>query len=225
MCIRDRYINRTHYVPSCTEASGPKEVFVDELPGSMAPQVADEEARNGVFAYVAKLVERTLGAQVFHFGSGPLKTYLPDGDLDVSIVLGYGPEYDSWEVKVMNVLRQKGDLEVSDVFCVDAEVKVVKCFIGGLAVDISVNQVGGFSSLGFFEEMDVLIGKRHLFKKASLLIKAWCFYESRILGSNMWLLSTYALQTHGALHLQPLPQGAPHALGLPLRLLALLLRV
>lgn len=195
--IRSRLVNVQRYVPSCTEASGPKEVFVDGLVDCLSPQVPDEDMRNSVFLYVASIVERSLGAQVFHFGSGPLKTYLPDGDLDVSIVLGYGPEYDNWEVKVMNQLHQTKNptFPVSDVFCVDAEVKIVKCFIGDLAVDISVNQVGGFSSLGFFEEMDVMVGKRHLFKKASILVKAWCFYESRILGSNTWLLSTYALQT------------------------------
>ena len=67
----------------------------------------------------------------------------------------------------MQQLHQTKDpaFEITDVFCIDAEVKIVKCFVGDLAVDISVNQVGGFSSLGFFEEMDVLVGKRHLFKK------------------------------------------------------------
>jgi hypothetical protein len=33
-----------------------------------------------------------------------------------------------------------------------------------------------------------------LFKRALILIKAWCFYESGILGSNIGLLATYALE-------------------------------
>lgn len=40
-----------------------------------------------------------------------------------------------------------------------------------------------------------MIGKKHLFKKSILLIKAWCFYESRTLGANHGLISTYALET------------------------------
>lgn len=44
-------------------------------------------------------------------------------------------------------------------------------------------------------QVDYVIGKDHLFKRSILLIKAWCYYESRILGSHHRLISTYALET------------------------------
>ncbi|KAH7441182.1 hypothetical protein KP509_03G027900 [Ceratopteris richardii] len=44
------------------------------------------------------------------------------------------------------------------------------------------------------QQVDKIIGKDHLFKKSIILVKAWCFYESRILGAHHGLLSTYSLE-------------------------------
>lgn len=44
-------------------------------------------------------------------------------------------------------------------------------------------------------QVDRAIGKDHLFKRSIILIKAWCYYESRILGAHHGLISTYALET------------------------------
>ena len=44
-------------------------------------------------------------------------------------------------------------------------------------------------------QVDRFIGKDHLFKRSIILIKAWCYYESRILGAHHGLISTYALET------------------------------
>lgn len=60
-----------------------------------------------------------------------------------------------------------------------------------------------------YDQVDCLAGKDHLFKQSIILIKAWCYYESRILGAHHGLISTYALDTlvlyifhlfHGSLH-------------------------
>lgn len=61
-------------------------------------------------------------------------------------------------------------------------------------VYISFNQLGGLCNLCFLEEADNLINQNHLFKRSIILIKAWCFYESRILGVHYGLISTYALE-------------------------------
>ncbi|KAJ8437283.1 hypothetical protein Cgig2_010108 [Carnegiea gigantea] len=45
------------------------------------------------------------------------------------------------------------------------------------------------------EKVDQFIGKDHLFKRSVILIKAWCYYESRILGGFHGLISSYALET------------------------------
>ncbi|KAI3419523.1 uncharacterized protein J3R85_013228, partial [Psidium guajava] len=64
-----------------------------------------------------------------------------------------------------------------------------------IAVDITFNQHAGLSTLCFLEQVDELIGKDHLFKRSVILIKAWCFYESRILGAHHGLISAYGLET------------------------------
>ncbi|KAL8117392.1 hypothetical protein AgCh_015329 [Apium graveolens] len=75
------------------------------------------------------------------------------------------------------------------------QVKLVKCLVDNIVIDISFNQLGGLSTLCFLEQVDRVIGKGHLFKHSIILIKAWCYYESRILGAHHGLISTYALES------------------------------
>lgn len=100
--------------------------------------------------------------------------------------------------------------------------RIIKCIVDIFVVDISFNQLSGLCALCFFEEViffytssqlstiflifqrsltnylffqiSALISHDHLFKRSIILIKAWCYYESRILGSNHGLISTYALE-------------------------------
>lgn len=46
-----------------------------------------------------------------------------------------------------------------------------------------------------FFQVDLVVGHNHLFKRSIILVKAWCYYESRILGAHHVLISTYALET------------------------------
>lgn len=111
------------------------------------------------------------------------------------------------------------------------QVKLIKCLVEKIVVDISFIQLGGLCTLCFLEEVrlsppnnalkyetyarvcclyitlfgfltwfsvfkvDSLINQNHLFKRNIILIKAWCYYESRILGAHHGLISTYALET------------------------------
>jgi hypothetical protein len=43
-------------------------------------------------------------------------------------------------------------------------------------------------------QVDENFGKKHLFKRSVMLIKDWCYYETRILGAHHGLISTYALE-------------------------------
>ncbi|KAI7732956.1 hypothetical protein M8C21_004242 [Ambrosia artemisiifolia] len=79
--------------------------------------------------------------------------------------------------------------------CFPCQVKIIKCLVENIVVDISFNQLGGLCTLCFLEEVDHLINHNHLFKRSIILIKAWCYYESRILGAHHGLISTYALET------------------------------
>ncbi|XP_062081594.1 uncharacterized protein LOC133788220 [Humulus lupulus] len=152
---------------------------------------------------IVKYVERLLGShnyQVYPYGSVPLNTYLPDGDIDLTVLCPAIPN-DQLAINVCKILREEKSNEaaqykVKEIHFIDAaEVKLVKCIIQDIVVDISFNQLGGLTTFRFLVQVDHHLRKSHLFKRSLILIKAWCFYESRILGSQHGLLSTYALET------------------------------
>ncbi|XWS35401.1 hypothetical protein CRYUN_Cryun21dG0123200 [Craigia yunnanensis] len=163
------------------------------------PTVISEERRRSVIDYVQRLIRNYLGFEIFPFGSVPLKTYLPDGDIDLTAFGGQNFE-EALANDVCSVLEREdhnkaAEFVVKDVQLIRAEVKLVKCLVQNIVVDISFNQLGGLCTLCFLEQVDHLIGKDHLFKRSIILIKAWCYYESRILGAHHGLISTYALET------------------------------
>ncbi|KAL5740237.1 hypothetical protein ACOSQ2_029417 [Xanthoceras sorbifolium] len=163
------------------------------------PTIVSEERRKAVIDYVQRLIRNYLGCEVFPFGSVPLKTYLPDGDIDLTAFGGLNVE-EALANDVCSVLEREdqnraAEFVVKDAQLIRAEVKLVKCLVQNIVVDISFNQLGGLCTLCFLEQVDRLIGKDHLFKRSIILIKAWCYYESRILGAHHGLISTYALET------------------------------
>lgn len=199
-----------HHVPNNPSSEGPlfssseyDEIWrvVEEknavLLSRIQPSKQSEECRRGVINHVKSLLESQLHCMVFSFGSVPLKTYLPDGDIDLTAI-GPPPPFErqhhAWAERVCRVLEREERIHVKEVKCIHAEVPVVKCLVENIIVDITFNQLGGLSTLCFLEEVDKLIGQDHLFKKSIILVKAWCFYESRILGAHHGLLSTYALE-------------------------------
>ncbi|XP_012481362.1 uncharacterized protein LOC105796291 isoform X1 [Gossypium raimondii] len=163
------------------------------------PTVVSEERRKAVIDYVQRLIRNYLGCEVFPFGSVPLKTYLPDGDIDLTAFGGLNFEEalanDACSVLEREDRNTAAEFVVKDVQLIRAEVKLVKCLVQNIVVDISFNQLGGLCTLCFLEQVDRLIGQDHLFKRSIILIKAWCYYESRILGAHHGLISTYGLET------------------------------
>ncbi|KAJ8440668.1 hypothetical protein Cgig2_031085 [Carnegiea gigantea] len=171
-----------------------------ELIACIQPNQPSEERRNAVADYVQRLLEKCFPCQVFTFGSVPLKTYLPDGDIDLTAFSENQALKDTWASQVRDMLESEEKNEIAE-FCVkevqyiQAEVKIIKCLVENIVVDISFNQLGGLCTLCFLDEVDHLINQNHLFKRSIILIKAWCYYESRILGAHHGLISTYALET------------------------------
>ncbi|XP_022997710.1 uncharacterized protein LOC111492589 [Cucurbita maxima] len=177
------------------------------------PTCVAEQKRQEIVDYVQGLIRTRIGCEVFPYGSVPLKTYIPDGDIDLTAICCANTESavvsDIHAVLKEQELNGASQFEVKDVHCIDAEVKLVKCVVQNIVVDISFNQLGGLSTLCFLERVDRIAGKDHLFKRSIILLKAWCYYESRILGAHHGLISTYALETlvlyifhlfHGSLH-------------------------
>lgn len=171
-----------------------------ELITRIQPNQPSEERRNAVADYVQRLIAKCFPCQVFTFGSVPLKTYLPDGDIDLTTFSNNQNLKDTWANQVRDVLQneeknENAEFHVKEVQYIQAEVKIIKCLVENIVVDISFNQLGGLCTLCFLEEVDHLINQNHLFKRSIILIKAWCYYESRILGAHHGLISTYALET------------------------------
>lgn len=72
--------------------------------------------------------------QVFKFGSVPLKTYLPDGDIDLTAFSHHQELRDTWASDVQTVLeyeeqRKDAECRVSKVQCIHAEVTNFLTFI------------------------------------------------------------------------------------------------
>ncbi|KAJ8900544.1 hypothetical protein K2173_025321 [Erythroxylum novogranatense] len=171
-----------------------------ELIACIQPNQPSEERRNAVAHYVQRLISKCFPCEVFTFGSVPLKTYLPDGDIDLTAFSKNQNLKDSWAHQVRDMLENEekndnAEFRVKEVQYIQAEVKIIKCLVENIVVDISFNQLGGLCTLCFLEEVDNLINQNHLFKRSIILIKAWCYYESRILGAHHGLISTYALET------------------------------
>ncbi|KAJ1378822.1 hypothetical protein SESBI_47459 [Sesbania bispinosa] len=170
-----------------------------EILRRIRPTLSADRRRREVVDYVQRLIRYGARCEVFPYGSVPLKTYLPDGDIDLTALSPQNIE-DGLVSDVHAVLRgeennEASEYEVKDVRFIDAEVKLVKCIVQNIVVDISFNQLGGLSTLCFLEKVDRLVAKNHLFKRSIILIKAWCYYESRVLGAHHGLISTYALET------------------------------
>lgn len=137
------------------------------------------------------------------FGSVPLKTYLPDGDIDLSVFQAKGHSLrDSWATQLSSVLEAEqrdpyAPFAVRDVQVIHAEVigcsrtcaqwlcstsgklshltnvlqvKLLKCLVDNVVVDISFETLGGLCTVAFLEAMDRHIGSHHLFKRSVILV-------------------------------------------------------
>lgn len=136
---------------------------------------------------------------MFAFGSVPLKCFLPDGDVDLTAVFPEARAPEGWAQRLVQAVERarlsNPPFSLGQVTLINAEVKLVKIEVEDLVVDVSVNSAGGLCGLLFLDAADEFIGRDNLFKRSVLLVKSWCFYESRVLGAHHALLSTYAIET------------------------------
>ena len=52
----------------------------------------------------------------------------------------------------------------------DVQVKLLKCLVDNILVDISFDTLGGLCTVAFLESIDRHIGKHHLFKRSVILV-------------------------------------------------------
>jgi len=179
---------------------------VHQLLVAIQPNAASELRRLSIARHVIDFIRACFPefpTEAFVFGSVPLKTYLPDGDIDISLFCPQDSEYlkEVWATRLLRALETEAAtstdplFRVRDAQLIQAEVKLVKFSIADVIVDISFDTLGGLCTAAFLESVDRALGRNHLFKQSVLLIKAWCYYEARLLGAHHGLFSSYALET------------------------------
>jgi hypothetical protein len=181
---------------------------IEEIVQVLTPTEAAILARYKVFRYVRDLVSNTLAVQLFPVGSFVSHTFLPDGDLDASAFICKnendawyvkvnealcmssfshgasnhpGSKHSSFDTIPDPPDMQDSvpeEMSISNVGFVNGDVKKIKIMINNIAVDISMNQIGSLYAQYLIETVDKFVAKEHLFKKAMLLVEAWCRYES-----------------------------------------------
>ena len=87
-----------------------------------------------------------------------------------------------------------GSNVITDINLIFADVKLIKCKFDNLPIDISINNLVALCKLLFFAHLEKNYLDTYIFKRTILLIKSWCYYEGCILGSNICLLASYALE-------------------------------
>lgn len=67
-----------------------EDAFVNYFLNKVGPTEESERMRKSIFAKVKSLIEKALGGSsqimVIRYGSDPLKTYLPDSDIDITVI-------------------------------------------------------------------------------------------------------------------------------------------
>ena len=77
---------------------------------------------------------------------------------------------------------------------IEADVRLIKCKFEGVSFDISINNFVGLFKFIFMNNLVNTYFNSYFYKRTLLLIKSWCYYEGNILGSNIGLLGSYALE-------------------------------
>eukprot|EP01080_Neovahlkampfia_damariscottae_P004802 gene4802-8388_t len=154
------------------------------------PSKSSQKRRLDIFEKIENIFKKH-EIKCYLFGSVGLKTYLPDGDIDIALDLG-----DKNPSIVCKILEQEmKEHNIEEITFINAEVKLVKCKFEGMSIDMTINQIGGVITLQFLNEVDKIFGHDHLLKKCLILLKAWSYYEAHILGGHIGMLSTYSITT------------------------------
>lgn len=188
--------------------------FADYIINLIGPSSERDESRENKFKSIKKIILKSFQDQniiphIFSFGSFPMRTYLPDSDIDITIILedknskaimtNYTYDYlNKILFSIQNSLEtfnlEIGYQIISEINLIQADVKLIKCKYENLSFDISINNFVGLWKINFMNYVEKNVENNTLFKRSLFLIKAWSYYEGSILGSNIGLLASYALE-------------------------------
>ena len=210
-----------------------EELYVDFILELTGPNYELEKLRERNFDLVKRIIIDVFNKQfqdcityIFHYGSHSTKTYLKNADIDLTILLESKEDKNiitemSIEIidEMMNLIKEEferynkqiGFEFISDIKIINADIRLLKCKIGNISIDISVNNFSGiykvifidyienqfknaFNRLNLFNDNSFSENKIQIFRRTLILIKAWCSFEGNLMGSNIGLMASYALE-------------------------------
>eukprot|EP00456_Euglypha_rotunda_P060015 TRINITY_DN50202_c0_g2_i1.p1 TRINITY_DN50202_c0_g2~~TRINITY_DN50202_c0_g2_i1.p1 ORF type:complete len:146 (+),score=25.54 TRINITY_DN50202_c0_g2_i1:54-491(+) len=94
--VSTRSSSSTTTVPITSEFPSETVDRVEELIELLSPTAESDQTRKWIFTFMEKLIKSLPGVlKVFQYGSSAVRTYLPDGDIDIGAFLSpdYGEEF------------------------------------------------------------------------------------------------------------------------------------
>ena len=208
-----------------------EELFVDYILELTGPNPELEKDRDTNFNIVKGIIIDILNKKfpyyntfIFPYGSYPMKSYLKNADIDITIFLQSKQEvFTEIPIEIINdmiiLIKEKFErynkesafVLFSEIKIIMADIRLLKCKIGNISLDISVNNFSGiykvvlidyienqfkneFNRLNLFNDNAFSENKIQIFRRTLILIKAWCLFEGNLMGSNIGLMATYALE-------------------------------
>ena len=211
-----------------------EELFVDYILELTGPNPELEKDRDTNFNIVKGIIIDILNKKfpyyntfIFPYGSYPMKSYLKNADIDITIFLQSKQEentiFTEIPIEIINnmIILIKEEFErynkesafvlFSEIKIIMADIRLLKCKIKNISLDISVNNFSGiykvvlidyienqfkneFNRLNLFNDNAFSENKIQIFRRTLILIKAWCLFEGNLMGSNIGLMASYALE-------------------------------
>ena len=190
-----------------------EKAFTEYILNYSGPNEEQDDYREEKYKIIKNVImkafqeEQDIKIKIFSFGSFPFKSYHRDSDIDMTIILidkttdklitSYSIEL---LTKVLNIiensLRQYFSQHYNEEYLerIDADVRLIKCKFEGVSFDISIDNFVGLFKFIFMHNLEKKYLDPFFYKRTLLLIKSWCYYEGNILGSNIGLLGSYALE-------------------------------
>ena len=211
-----------------------EELYVDFILDLTGPSQQLETDRETNFTIVKNIIFNVLNknfpahnAYILPYGSYPMKSYLKNADIDITIFLQSKEEEKSIVKEIPNdlisnmILLIKEEFEItnkkssfelfSEIKVINADIRLLKCKIKNISIDISVNNFSGiykvvlidyiekqfkneFNKKNLFIDNSFSDNKIQIFRRTLILIKSWCSFEGNLMGSNIGLMASYALE-------------------------------
>ena len=190
-----------------------EKAFAEYILNYSGPNKEQDDYREEKYKIIKNVIlksfqeEQDIKIKIFSFGSFPFKSYHRDSDIDMTIILidkATDKLITSYSIelltKVLNIiensLRQYFSQNYNEEYLerIEADVRLIKCKFEGVSFDISIDNFVGLFKFIFMHNLEKNYLDPYFYKRTLLLIKSWCYYEGNILGSNIGLLGSYALE-------------------------------